>query len=96
MQFKANPGIFDDSNLQEPTSGWWDWVFGSNQPTNKELSEGILDSTVCSVVTACTVCSVACFDNNFYKCSCLRDGFDNMSTSNILSPQNSTTLCYLW
>ncbi|CAB4016267.1 Hypothetical predicted protein [Paramuricea clavata] len=37
-EFKTEPGITEDSNLEEPASGWWDWIFGSNESENKELS----------------------------------------------------------
>ncbi|XP_028401865.1 vacuolar protein sorting-associated protein 13C-like [Dendronephthya gigantea] len=39
-EFKTNPGIYEDVNLEETSSGWWNWIFGSNE-TNYELSEEI-------------------------------------------------------
>ena len=45
-QFKADPSISEDCESKESTSGWWGWLFGSNDVQHEELSSGCLQHLI--------------------------------------------------
>ena len=49
-KFNANPGILDDNNLEEPTAGWWEWMFGSSETTNNKVQEGTVKCVGCRCI----------------------------------------------